>query len=277
MFLVAGDRSDRRPIEVAVAALAGGLGGEEAGVAGGAVEGATVGLRTVVGTEGVGGAETGVLEGACDVLVELVGVPAADEAAEGALGVRSGGVDQDAGHRLVVSPVDPLAQAGGRVAALERELAHKCVGEGVEEDVAQTGEPGARVGGAATPTPGDVGRLELVLEVGHPVAVALDPLLGKAQEQPLATDLGGGKRGREAASERGLKLLGRLVGAGGVARRAEAGEADQRGHLALALDEDDAVDPLLEARRGGDLSQLEVGALLARVEAFERVPLGALQ
>ena len=62
-MLAPGHRVDQqRPVEVVVAALAGGLGGEQAGVAGGAEQVAPV-ARVVVGAQRVGSAQPGSFEG----------------------------------------------------------------------------------------------------------------------------------------------------------------------------------------------------------------------
>ena len=64
-------------VEVAVAALAGGLGGEQAGVAGRAVEGVALAVGVVVGAEGVGGAELHGGHGSLEVPGELLGISGA--------------------------------------------------------------------------------------------------------------------------------------------------------------------------------------------------------
>ena len=57
------DRDSGGPVEVAVAGFAGCFGGEQAGVAGGVVEGVSEVSGVVVGAHGVGGAELCSVEG----------------------------------------------------------------------------------------------------------------------------------------------------------------------------------------------------------------------
>ena len=92
-----------------------------------------------------------------DVAPQLSGSPRLTRPPERALAVGRGGVDQDAGHRGPACPsapgVDALAQAGRGVAALERELAHQRVCEGVQQDVAQAREVRLRVVDVPRPAP----------------------------------------------------------------------------------------------------------------------------
>src|SRR4051794_4832011 len=82
-----------RPIEVAVSALAGGLRGEEAGVAGGAVERVVVPAGFVLRAVGIGGAVPHRDQRLLDVPRELVALAQPHESTKGAFAVRGAGRD----------------------------------------------------------------------------------------------------------------------------------------------------------------------------------------
>jgi hypothetical protein len=78
-----------------------------------------------------------------------LGFAQVDQAAQCAFAVRRSRVDQNAGHRAVrlisVAGVDAFAQAGGGVAALQRELAHEGMGEGVQHGISYAGISSVRI------------------------------------------------------------------------------------------------------------------------------------
>ena len=106
-------------VQVLVAPLARGLGQEEAGVAGCPVESQPVLERVVFGTQWVGSTQTHGFEGLIQVPPQRHRLAPSDQPPKGALAIWGGGVEQDAGHRLLVTArrmrIDPLPDARRRV------------------------------------------------------------------------------------------------------------------------------------------------------------------
>ena len=97
IWLLTVDGDDEPAVEEAVSAFAGGLGGEQAGVAGGAVQAVLWLEWSVLGAQGVGGAALGVGERGVQQPVGLGGFAESDQPAKGSFAVAGGGVEQDPG------------------------------------------------------------------------------------------------------------------------------------------------------------------------------------
>src|SRR6266516_334408 len=189
-------RDQQRAVEVFVAALAGGLGDEHAGVAGGLAEGAVL-AALVLGAEGVGGAVLHFGQRAVDVPAEGLGLAQADEAAERAFAVGGGGVEQDSGHRSVgvlgSLGVDALADAGPGVAAFEGELAHEGVGKVVQQEVADAGIVRLGINDVARTTPLFVRFVKCLIAAldQYLLYPLLERVFAKLQEDALDAHFGG--------------------------------------------------------------------------------------
>ena len=159
-----------------------------------------------------------------------------DEPAEGALGVGARGVEQHREAACLVVDVDPFANGARRVAAAHRDGADEEVREGVEQHVRTARE---RAVDLALRSPPHMTLDELV-EAGSDLR-AVEPVEHRVgvelHEQPFAVVLDSGEPlglDRElGAGDVGVELA---VDVGDLGL--EAGEADQREHLAQAMELD---------------------------------------
>ena len=231
------DGHDEAPVEEPVASFAGGLGDEQAGMAGGAVQEVGGCLRQPFGTQRVRRAAESVTQGSLHDAGQRLGLGQRHQAAQGALGVGHGGVDEDAA--LVLARVDPLGQAGRAVAALQRDRPDQQVGQGVQRDVAglrpavQRVEVGSQPAGVAVgPEPPEgfhvladhVRVADAGLPGGHQGRV-------DAQEDPFPADLAGRDPGRAVAGQRRARHQVGVLRVG----RVQPGEPGQGADLAQPL------------------------------------------
>jgi hypothetical protein len=245
---LADHRHHQRAIEVLVEALARALGDVEAAVAGRAREVllAVVALGRVVGAHGVARAQRGELPRAGEVMGDAS--PLIDEAPQRALAAGGAGREQDRGHRLLVAggrAVDSLSDRARRIAAVERHRRHEHVRQRVEhvEANARVGRRAAIVAELERRRPALVAGLQRAVAGDHlgPRLPGRHRLLAEHHHQALAVDLGGGQPvgvprdpGRlDAEVELTLE-----VGRGGL----EAGEADERSHLAELAGQHHAIE-----------------------------------
>ena len=194
--------TSRCPVEVVIAALARGLGCEQAGVAGRPEQLAPV-ARVVIGAQRVRRAQPRGFEGLVDEPAEPVPAAQRDESAESSLAVRRRGVEHDAGHRLVpAAGIDALGDSRRAVPAFQRELADQRVREGVQQDVPHAGP----FAGHQPPV-----RAPLVVPGGQDPAARHDrglafpggePVLAEPQEDSLTAGLRARHPGRRLARDR---------------------------------------------------------------------------
>ena len=125
-------------------------------------------------------AAVGVTQGPLRDAGQRLGLGQRNQAAQGALGIGHGGVDEDAA--LVLARVDPLGQAGRAVAVLQRDRPDQQVGQGVQraspgrgppDRARPAGEPGQGADLAQPLGLGDVGQ-ESGQCGGHALRVAAE-------------------------------------------------------------------------------------------------------
>ena len=246
------------------------------------MDGVALGDGEVLGAQRVVGAQVGGFEGLGNMQAQGVGLAQADQAAECAFAVGGGGVDQDAGHALAVLArrlgVDALPDAGGRITAFQRKLAHQGMRERVQKHVEH---PRKAVFGrfdAAGLAPAHMGVKKFVSGRAHRALV--DPL-GEAffielDKNPLASHFAGWNPGGRGARERRV-LGGDVQFIRQFAAGVDAGETDQGGDFSQALHQNYLFDRAGVLLRYGHRAQTKFLAVQVGVVFGEDLPLRPFQ